>query len=137
MSLLVWFVKDSVVSLWCTFFVYVIIICVNLSRIFKTAFVLTIKCWFLSVSVNLPSKAGRKLLQKDLNNNSTSQGDSKQVSSSQVGIFAGGALLVCCAVVCPCFYGKRRKATSHAVLEKDPNSSELMFVHIYLYLIVW
>lgn len=75
--------------------------------------------------VSLPSKAGRKLLQKDLNNNSMSQGDSKQVSSSQVGIFAGGALLVCCAVVCPCFYGKRRKATSHAVLEKDPNSMEL------------
>lgn len=80
----------------------------------------------LNVSfVNLPSTAGRKLLQKDLNNNSTSQGDPKQVSSSQVGIFAGGALLVCCAVVCPCFYGKRRKATSHAVLEKDPNSMEL------------
>nr|WIL59952.1 nodulation protein [Melilotus officinalis] len=68
---------------------------------------------------------GRKLLQKNLNTNSTSQGDSKQVSSSQVGIFAGGALLVCCAVVCPCFYGKRKKATSHAVLEKDPNSMDL------------
>lgn len=75
--------------------------------------------------VYLPSNAGRKLLQKDLKNNSTSQGDSKQVSSSQVGIFVSGALLVCCAVVCPCFYGKRRKATSHAVLEKDPNSMEL------------
>ncbi|CAJ2634682.1 calmodulin-binding receptor-like cytoplasmic kinase 3 [Trifolium pratense] len=75
--------------------------------------------------VNLPSKGGRKLLLKDLNNNSTSQGESKSVSSNQVGIFAGGALLVCCAVVCPCFYGKRRKATSHAVLEKDPNSMDL------------
>ncbi|CAK8563469.1 unnamed protein product [Lathyrus sativus] len=75
--------------------------------------------------VNLPSKGGRKLLQKDLNNNSTSQGDSKHVSSNHVGIFAGGALLVCCAIVCPCFYGKRRKTTAHAVLEKDSNSMDL------------
>ncbi|XP_012573542.1 calmodulin-binding receptor-like cytoplasmic kinase 3 isoform X2 [Cicer arietinum] len=73
--------------------------------------------------VDFPSKGGRKLLQKDLNKNSTSQGVSETVSSNQVGIFAGGALLVCCAVVCPCFYGKRRKATAHTVLTKDPNSN--------------
>jgi hypothetical protein len=83
------------------------------------------------LAVNLPSKGGRKLLLKDLNNNSTSRGESESVSSNQVGIFAGGALLVCCAVLCPCFYGKRRKATSHAVLEKDPNSSELMFAYTF------
>ncbi|XP_058759888.1 calmodulin-binding receptor-like cytoplasmic kinase 3 isoform X2 [Vicia villosa] len=75
--------------------------------------------------VNLPSKGGRKLLQKDLNDNSTTQGDSKPVSSYQVGIFAGGALLACCAIVCPCFYAKRRKATAHTVLEKDSNSMDL------------
>lgn len=80
--------------------------------------------------MNLPSKAGRKLLQKDLDNNSTSQGVSKPVATNKVGIFAGGgALLVCCAVLCPCFYGKRQKATAHAVLAKDPNSSKLKFVY--------
>ncbi|CAL0325658.1 unnamed protein product [Lupinus luteus] len=75
--------------------------------------------------VNLPSKAGRKLLQKDLSNEpTTSQGDSKPLPTSNVGIFAGGALLVCCVVLCPCFYATRRKATSHAVLAKDPNSMD-------------
>ncbi|XP_061350718.1 calmodulin-binding receptor-like cytoplasmic kinase 3 [Gastrolobium bilobum] len=75
-------------------------------------------------SVNLPSKAGRKLLQKDLSNKSTSQGVSQPLSSDKVGIFAGGALLVCCVVLCPCMYGKRRKATAHAVLSKDPISMD-------------
>lgn len=88
-------------------------------------------CVNLFLAVNLPSKGGRKLLQKGLNNNSTSQGDSKHVSSNHVGIFVGGALLVCCAVVCPCFYGKRRKTTAHAVLEKDSNSSEFMFMYTF------
>ncbi|KAE9609746.1 hypothetical protein Lal_00006096 [Lupinus albus] len=75
--------------------------------------------------VKLPSKAGRKLLQKDLSNKpTTSQGDSKPLPTFKVGIFAGGALLLCCVVLCPCFYGKRRKATSHAVLAKDPNSMD-------------
>jgi len=80
--------------------------------------------------VNLPLKAGRKLL-KDLSNESTPRGDSNPVSSKVVVIGAGGALLVCCAVLCPCFYAKRRKATSHAVLAKDPNSSELMFTTFF------
>ncbi|XP_028753996.1 calmodulin-binding receptor-like cytoplasmic kinase 3 [Neltuma alba] len=77
------------------------------------------------VTVNLPSKAGRKLLQKDLNNNSTSQSRqnvSKNVSVPHVGIVAGGAFLVCCAAICPCIYGRRRKATTHADLTKDTHS---------------
>lgn len=73
---------------------------------------------------NLPLKAGRKLLQKDLNNESTSQEDSKPLSSKVVGMYAGGAMLVCCAVLCPCFFAKRRKATSHTVLAKDPISMD-------------
>ncbi|KAF7806444.1 calmodulin-binding receptor-like cytoplasmic kinase 3 [Senna tora] len=75
--------------------------------------------------VNLPLKAGRKLLQKDLSNNSTSQDHqnvSKPLSTPQVGMFASGAFLVCCAFLCPCIYGKRRKATAHTVLTKDSNS---------------
>lgn len=86
--------------------------------------------------MNLPSKAGRKLLQKDLSNkNLTSQGVSNEpLPTSKVGIVAGGALLVCCAVLCPCIYGKRRKATAHAVLVKEPNSSEFMVISIvYFY----
>lgn len=74
--------------------------------------------------VNFPSKAGRKLLQKDSSKESTSQGDSKALPTNKVGIFAGGALLACCAVLCPCFYGKKRKATAHAVLAKDPISMD-------------
>ncbi|KAL4397845.1 hypothetical protein HN51_002379 [Arachis hypogaea] len=71
--------------------------------------------------VNLPLMAGRKLLQKNSSSKSESQGVSNDVSP-KVGLFAGGALLVCCAVLCPCIYGKKRKATAHAVLTKDPNS---------------
>ena len=81
--------------------------------------------------MNLPSRAGRKLLQKDLSNKSESQGVSKRVSP-KVGVFAGGgALLVCCAVLCSCIYGKKRKATAHAVLSKDPISSELILISTF------
>ncbi|KAG4943003.1 hypothetical protein AAZX31_17G106400 [Glycine max] len=83
----------------------------------------SVKCVVDDSFVNLPLKAGRKLL-KDLSNESTPRGDSNPVSSKVVVIGAGGALLVCCAVLCPCFYAKRRKATSHAVLAKDPNSMD-------------
>lgn len=100
----------------------------------KTVFLLTFIFVFF-FAVNLPLKTGRKLLQKDLNNNSTSEGVSKPVSTNNVGIFAGGALLACCAVLCPCFYGKKRKATAHAVLAKDPNSSEFMFM-LCLYILL-
>lgn len=77
------------------------------------------------VTVNLPSKAGRKLLQKDLNNNSTSQSHQnveKNVSLPHIGIAACGVFLVCCGAICPCIYGKRRKATTHADLTKDTHS---------------
>ncbi|KAI9117225.1 hypothetical protein K1719_011391 [Acacia pycnantha] len=77
------------------------------------------------VAVNSPLKAGRKLLQKDLNNNSTSQSHqnvTKNVSLSHVGIAACGAFLVCCGAICPCIYGKRQKATTHADLTKDTHS---------------
>ncbi|KAL2338423.1 hypothetical protein Fmac_012869 [Flemingia macrophylla] len=70
---------------------------------------------------NLPLKAGRKLLQKDLGSESISKGDHRPL---QLVGFAGGAMLVCCAVLCPCFFAKRRKATSHAVLAKDPISMD-------------
>ncbi|CAI8610394.1 unnamed protein product [Vicia faba] len=113
--------------------VLLLVILLQLSTIFGSEVVLERKdCgnnWVAnsySSHVNFPSMGGRKLLQEDLNKNSTSQGDSKHVSSNHVGIFAGGALLVCCAIVCPCFYGKRRKTTAHTVLEKDSNSRHAM-----------
>lgn len=85
----------------------------------------SVKCVMGYVSfVNLPLKAGRKLLQKDLSSEPPSQRDSEPLSSPLVGIYAGGALLACCAVLCPCFFAKRRKATSHAVLSKEPISSD-------------
>lgn len=77
--------------------------------------------------------AGRKLLQKDIDN-STFSGH-KAVSASKVGIFAS-AVFVCCVFLCPCFYRKRQNAT--AAMSKDPNSSELMFSYeIIIFLLVF
>lgn len=82
--------------------------------------------FFCPYAFNLPSNAGRKLLQKDISDNSTFPGHknaSMPLSASKVGIAASGAFL-CCVFLCPCFYGKRQKAADHA--SKDPNSSELI-----------
>ncbi|XP_021277581.1 calmodulin-binding receptor-like cytoplasmic kinase 3 [Herrania umbratica] len=42
---------------------------------------------------------------------------------TKVGMVAAGILLTCCVFICPCFYRKKR-ATAHTVLEKDPNSMD-------------
>ncbi|KAL9326174.1 hypothetical protein ACSQ67_006819 [Phaseolus vulgaris] len=83
----------------------------------------SVKCVTDVSFVDFPLKAGRKLLKTDSNSESKSQGDSKPMSAHVVGISAGGALFVCCLVLCPCFF-KRRKTTSHAVLNKEPNSMD-------------
>ncbi|WVZ10330.1 hypothetical protein V8G54_014860 [Vigna mungo] len=83
----------------------------------------SVKCVTDVSFVDFPLKAGRKLLKKDSNTESKPQGDSKPNPAHVVGISAGGALFACCLVLCPCFF-KRRKATSHAVLSKDPNSMD-------------
>ncbi|XP_014508696.1 calmodulin-binding receptor-like cytoplasmic kinase 3 [Vigna radiata var. radiata] len=83
----------------------------------------SVKCVTDVSFVDFPLKAGRKLLKKDSNTESKPQGDSKPIPVHVVGISAGGALFACCLVLCPCFF-KRRKATSHAVLSKDPNSMD-------------
>ncbi|BAT76294.1 hypothetical protein LR48_Vigan01g254000 [Vigna angularis] len=83
----------------------------------------SVKCVTDVSFVDFPLKAGRKLLKKDSNTESKPQGESKPLAAHVVGISAGGALFACCLVLCPCFF-KRRKATSHAVLSKDPNSMD-------------
>ncbi|KAK6945160.1 Serine-threonine/tyrosine-protein kinase, catalytic domain [Dillenia turbinata] len=87
-------------------------------------------------SVELPSNAGRKLLE-----NVVEEGSSKPNSGQEIhagggkqaqkpcltpkGIAAAssGVLLICCALLCPCLQA-RRKATGHTVMSKEPNSTE-------------
>ncbi|KAK4265256.1 hypothetical protein QN277_026332 [Acacia crassicarpa] len=82
------------------------------------------KYYFGSTSCGLGVSFGRKLLQKDISDNSTFPGHknaSMPLSASKVGIAASGAFL-CCVFLCPCFYGKRQKAAANA--SKDPNSMD-------------
>lgn len=68
-------------------------------------------------------------MQKELRDESTfHRGEDKNTFESlsttkKVGIASGGALLVCCVFLCPCFYKKRREA-AHNVLDEDVNSSK-------------
>ncbi|XP_038711454.1 calmodulin-binding receptor-like cytoplasmic kinase 3 isoform X2 [Tripterygium wilfordii] len=84
----------------------------------------------------LPSREGRKLMQKNVREELTThdigrtaqpdkeKNDSRFLSTPQnVGIIASGAFVVCCAFLCPCFY-RKRKATAHAVLANDPSSTD-------------
>ncbi|KAL6221303.1 PREDICTED: calmodulin-binding receptor-like cytoplasmic kinase 3 [Fragaria vesca subsp. vesca] len=79
--------------------------------------------------VDFPFKTGRKLMQKELRDESTfHRGEDKNTFESlsttkKVGIASGGALLVCCVFLCPCFYKKRREA-AHNVLDEDVNSMD-------------
>ncbi|XP_061991457.1 calmodulin-binding receptor-like cytoplasmic kinase 3 [Rosa rugosa] len=72
---------------------------------------------------------GRKLMQKELKDESTfHHGENKNASESMsttktVAIAASGALLVCCVFLCPCFFKKRTEA-AHNVLAKDANSMD-------------
>ncbi|XVF34578.1 hypothetical protein REPUB_Repub18cG0070600 [Reevesia pubescens] len=71
---------------------------------------------------------GRKLLQEpkkdDLPDHNPEEKNNKKYSAStKVGIAAAGIFLACCGLACPCFYRKKR-ATAHTVLTKDPNSTD-------------
>ncbi|KAH9805334.1 calmodulin-binding receptor-like cytoplasmic kinase 3 [Citrus sinensis] len=44
-------------------------------------------------------------------------------TTKKVGIAATGLFVMSCALLCPCFY-KKRKATAHTVLARDPNSMD-------------
>ncbi|KAK3213130.1 hypothetical protein Dsin_017836 [Dipteronia sinensis] len=81
-----------------------------------------------------PFKGGRKILQKEVGKESKTRdtdhpggrwnsGPKSPSTAKKAGLVAGGILVMSCAVICPCIY-KRRKATSHAVLSKDLNSTD-------------
>ncbi|CAN0892105.1 Calmodulin-binding receptor-like cytoplasmic kinase 3 [Linum grandiflorum] len=71
---------------------------------------------------SLHPKKPRKLLQKEFQDGAK---DSDTISTKHIGVIATGIVAMCCGVICPCFY-KRRKATSHTVLSKDPVSMDSM-----------
>lgn len=95
---------------------------------------------FCNFFCNFLSETVRKLLQADSRDESTVHGhnnyprgeehDSKTLSTP-IGVAAAGAMLACCVFLCPCFFRKRKDA-SHAVLAKDPNSSESNLIILYL-----
>ncbi|CAN1146704.1 Calmodulin-binding receptor-like cytoplasmic kinase 3 [Linum perenne] len=82
-------------------------------------------CGFPLASATLHFKKTRKLLQKELNETSTEAkaSDHYTTFTEHIGIIATGIVAMCCGVLCPCIY-KRRKATSHNVLSKDQVSTE-------------
>ncbi|CAN1215687.1 Calmodulin-binding receptor-like cytoplasmic kinase 3 [Linum perenne] len=86
-----------------------------------------IQCRLDSSSVNLHLKKSRKLLQKELKDTSAGYKDGKDntdtISMKHIGVIATGIVALCCGVLCPCIY-KRRKASSHTVLSKDPVSMD-------------
>ncbi|GAV83585.1 Pkinase_Tyr domain-containing protein [Cephalotus follicularis] len=92
-------------------------------------------CGFdLLLAAELSLKVGRKMLQKESTEEPVMQGvvqnsiDEKNDSGSlstptKVGAVVAGVFSLCCVVLCPCFYRKRR-ATAHTVLEKDLHSMD-------------
>ncbi|KAJ7978999.1 Kinase family protein [Quillaja saponaria] len=77
-------------------------------------------------SVTLPSKEGRKLLVKDLRDESAfhhQKSVTKYPSTPRAVIIASGVMFACCALLCPCVY-RKRKATTHVVLNKELNSMD-------------
>lgn len=79
-------------------------------------------------AVGFHLRTGRKLLQKESRDKSTSydreekNGLASVSVTKKVGMAVGAMSLLCCVFMCPCFYKKRREAV-HKVLAKDPNSS--------------
>lgn len=56
-------------------------------------------------------------------------------SPKNVGLAASGAFLLCCVLLCPCFY-KKRKETAETVLAKELNlSKSYLLLYVFPYLI--
>lgn len=89
---------------------------------------------FSSVTVELPSKVGRKLLrrliqdepQTDDLKNQEKENEPHQSALSPVVIGMGipGILVLCCSFLCPCFRAKSKEA-DHSVLPKEHISGKL------------
>ncbi|XP_058115642.1 calmodulin-binding receptor-like cytoplasmic kinase 3 isoform X2 [Magnolia sinica] len=79
-------------------------------------------------AVDVPQRAGRKLLPELKTNDSLVQSTEEKHSNSvslnpkNIAMAASGMFLLCCALVCPCFRA-RRKETAHTALTKEPNSN--------------
>lgn len=66
-------------------------------------------------------KAGRKLFQRNLKEQSKFHGRHRMSTPKIAGMATTAALVLCCVFLCACFQ-KRKKPTSHTVLSKDPHS---------------
>jgi len=82
------------------------------------------------LAADSPLKPERSLLQKEVREESPSHDLSQDTPKEKTlsppykaGIGAAGVIVMCCTFLCPCLY-KKKKATTHTVLEKDPKSSE-------------
>lgn len=80
----------------------------------------------------LPSESARKLLQRVITVETTKhqtslsdeENDHKPVlRPNHLAMAVPGMFVLCCAFLCPCFRAKRKEA-EHAVLSKEPVSSE-------------
>ncbi|KAJ4709069.1 Kinase family protein [Melia azedarach] len=93
---------------------------------------------YCGLEAKLSFKTGRKMLQKEgreepkgpkshdggQNIHHRGKNDPESLSTTKkVGAAATGVIFLSCALLCPCFY-RKRKATEHAVLSKDPNSMD-------------
>ncbi|KAH9653381.1 calmodulin-binding receptor-like cytoplasmic kinase 3 [Citrus sinensis] len=105
------------------------------------SFLLFLQFWGIfasgfAIQSKLSFSPGRKNLQKEVKEEPKTHDagqnfhprEEKNYSGSlsttkKVGIAATGLFVMSCALLCPCFY-KKRKATAHTVLARDPNSMD-------------
>lgn len=80
-------------------------------------------CYLSSSQVDLHPFGGRKLLLEGTKEDSTVNPKSNRtfLTHKTIGMAVPGILALCCVLVCPCFY-RKRKEVDHAVLEKEPSS---------------
>lgn len=88
-------------------------------------------CFILYIAENLLQRAGRKLLQQlsantsnpDLPNSKTPKGGNS-LTSAKMALAVPGVFLLCCALVCPCFYAKKKETSEQNIMSTELNLSE-------------
>lgn len=79
------------------------------------------------LAVEVQSLGGRKLLltgpKEDSRKNK--ERNTTMLSNKTIGIVVPGILALCCVLICPCFYAKR-KEVSHTVLENEISSGKFI-----------